>query len=126
MGRELDHNLSLLSKWTADVEKLLRQVASDDRSVYSFFMYTNFQRSFIQQAFALGIIYERLSDEDVSTLNNVLLHFDQGIMAHLNGSVKQWQNATISKADMSKRFEFELQEINKMSEQLMHLRAKLA
>ena len=66
LKREFEYDISLMQEWIDEVDKILRKITANDNKVFSFMRYTFFQRSFMQEAFKFGIMYDALDNEDIS------------------------------------------------------------
>jgi hypothetical protein len=114
--REIKYDLSLLSTWAKQVAKILGQVAAEDKRVWEVLGYGKFQRTFIQQAFVSGVLYDRLSDEEIRGLEEVVSHFDLGLMNYFQSLISEWQNGEVAKLKMHQSFQFECDEIQRFTE----------
>lgn len=121
LKREFEYDISLLQEWIDEIDKVLRKITAGDPQVFSFLRYTFFQRSFIQEAFRSGIMYNTLNNEHISNLNNILLHCDIGIEQFLNGSIQQWKTRQLPQQDALRQFEFEKEELKKYQKHLREI-----
>lgn len=121
LKREFEYDISLLQEWIDEIEKILRKITANDPQVFSFLRYTFFQRSFTQEAFRAGMVYDSLDNEHVSNLNNILLHCDIGTEQYLNGSIQQWKIGKQPQPTALDQFEFEKGELKKYQKQLREI-----
>jgi len=118
LKREFEYNLSLIRDWIEEIEKILRKISSSDKKVYSYLQYSYFQRYFIQEAFKLGIMYNLLSNEELSKLNNSLIHCSLAGEQYINSIVSQWKSGKIEQSDALGRFEFEKEQLQQHKKHL--------
>jgi len=107
LKREFKYNLSLISNWIDEYDKILRKITADDFQVYPSLRYTYFQRYFVQMSFGHGILYDKLTDEEVSSLNAILLHFDSADEQYIQNLINRWKDSTIDKVTTLRDMELE-------------------
>jgi hypothetical protein len=125
LKREFEYDISLLQEWIEEIEKILRKITANDPAVFSYLRYTFFQRTFMQEAFRTGMMYNSLNNEDISNLNTVLLHCDLGIEQYVNSFIKQWQTGQLGQQEALRKFEFEKDELGKYKKRLQKILQKL-
>ncbi len=107
LRRELEYDISYLGTLIEQIDKFLRAVVSNNHSIYMYLRYVFFQRTFIQGAFHRGVLYKKLKDNEISKLNEILMHLDYGLEKQANDYIVKWQNNGVDQADASRYFEFE-------------------
>jgi len=125
LKREFEYDITLVQEWIDEIDKILRKATANNREVFSYLRYTFFQRFFLQEAFRTGIMYNSLVDEDISNLNNILLHFDIGIEQYLYGLIQNWKNGQIVQPEALRSFEFEKEQLQIFKKNLAKISEKL-
>lgn len=125
LQRELSYNISWLQELADDIDKILRQIIADDHGIYHYLRYSYFQRYFIQESFRNGILYDKLNNEDISYLNQMLLHCDVGVEQYVNSLIAQWKNQQIDKKAAVDNFEFQKSELVRYKKHLEQLLLKI-
>jgi hypothetical protein len=121
LKREFEYDISLLQEWIDEIDKILRKITANDPQVFSYLRYTFFQRFFMQEAFRSGIMYNSLNNENISNLNNILLHCDTGIEQYVNGAIQQWKTGQQPQQEVLRQFEFEKEELKKYQKHLREI-----
>lgn len=125
LKREYEYDVSLLQEWIDEIDKILRKITANDKQIFSFIRYTYFQRSFIQEAFRSGLMYNSLNNEEISNLNTILLHCDTGIEQYINGIIHEWKTDQKPQQEALRNFEFEKEELKKYQKHLREILSKL-
>lgn len=125
LKREFRYNLSLLNNLLNDINKTITKISADDKDVFFYFRYANFQRLFLQEAFRLGLLYDKLKDDDINNIDGILTHFSASYESYINQKIDEWKNDGINKKDMLKIFEFERDTLEKYIKQLEQIKAKV-
>ena len=125
LKREFAYDISLLQEWVGDIDKILRKITADDQNVFYFLRYTFFQRHFIQEAFRCGLLYNLLTDEDISNLNTALVHCDVGGEQLANGNVQLWKTGQLPLKEALGIFEFEKECLLKYQKHFRNVLEKL-
>jgi len=126
LKREFQYDISLLQEWIAEIDKILRKISASDHDVFNFLRYTFFQRTFMQEAFRSGLIYNSLNNEQLSNLNNILLHCDVRIEQYINGTIHEWKTSQKPQQEALRQFEFETEELRKYQKHLKEILVILA
>ena len=105
----------------AEIDKILRKISASDHDVFNFLRYTFFQRTFMQEAFRSGLMYNSLNNEQISNLNNILLHCDVGIEQYINGIIHEWKTSQKPQQEALRQFEFETDELRKYQKHLREI-----
>jgi len=121
LKREFEYDISLLQEWIDEIDKILRKITANDHEVFSFLRYTFFQRFFMQEAFRSGLMYNSLNNEQISNLNNILLHCDAGIEQFINGIINEWKTSRKPQQEALRQFEFEKEELRKYQKHLREI-----
>ena len=95
LQREFDYNVALLDSWKSMIDKAVAQVASGDHQVFEFFPYSRYSRLFTQQAFAAGLIFEVLGDDEAIALEDILRFFSAETESFLNAQIRAWNEGNI-------------------------------
>jgi len=114
-----------LNNFLSEIQKTITKITANDRQVYYYFKYSWVQRLFLQEAFRFGLLYDKLTNDDLSNLNAILLKFDiigEGI---INDKIKAWKENTISQQDMLKYIEFERDMLEEYIKNLKAIRDKI-
>lgn len=122
---EFRYNLSLLNNLLNDINKTITKISADDKDIFFYFRYSNFQRLFLQEAFRLGLLYDKLEDDDINNIDGILTHFGISYENYTNQKVDEWKNDGINKKDMLKIFEFERDTLEKYIKQLEQIKTKI-
>lgn len=125
LKREFEYDSALLQDWIEEIDKVLRKITANDLQVFSYLRYSFFQRSFMQEAFKLGIMYNSLNNEEISNLNNILLHCDVGPEQYVNNAIQQWKNGQLQQRDALGQFEFQKDELKKFRKNLQEIVKKI-
>ena len=121
LKREFKYNISLLKEWIDEIDKVLRKITAEDKQVYSYLKYSFFQRYFMQESFKLGIMYKLFDNEDIFSLNKVLLHCDIGMEQYVNSLIDRWKKGEIKRQEALDAFEFQKEELKEYKKHLEKL-----
>ena len=119
LQKELTFNITFLESFEDEIEKGLRQISADDKSVIIIWKFSQFQRLFIQEAFNKGLLYKHLRTEDITGVDAMLSFFtpaqDQLAIAQL----QSYKIGQAEKAVTLRNFEYnrnKIQEYKKLCE----------
>lgn len=113
LKREFAFNISLLETWLSDFADVIVKISNDDRNVYHYFKYADFQVFFLKKAFEFGIVYDLLKkDEDISKLIDMLNFFSSSSEQFVNQEIKLWKNNAIDKRTITDKMQFDKSKIN--------------
>ena len=118
LKREFEYDISQIKGWIEEIDKILRKITANDSNVFSYLKYSYFARSFIQQAFNSGILYNKLNDEEISNLNTILSHCDLGFEGYINSLITQWKSSSIEQKEVLSKFEYEKEALSKYQKEL--------
>ena len=124
LKREFEYNTSLLQDWINEIDSVLGKITTRDTIVFAYFKYSFYQRFFIQESFRFGIVYDILTNDDVSNLNTILLHCDVGVESYVNDLVKRWREKRIEQQEAFRGFDFEKKALQKFKKQLEEISGK--
>jgi len=113
LKREFEFNISLLETWLSDFADVIVKISNDDRNVYHYFKYADFQVYFLRKAFEFGIVYALLKkDEGISKLIDMLNFFSSSSEQFVNQEIKLWKNNGIDKKTITDKMQFDKSKIN--------------
>ena len=124
LKRELAFDVELLNSWLDDYDKILRQITANDKPVYVYLRYGDFQLSFIQNAFSIGLLYDHLNDEQILKLNTILTHFSSGEQ-RVNQRIHQWNTDEIPQKEALGMFQYEKDIVGRYSKDFQVILATL-
>ena len=105
--RELTYNLNLLEQWEKQIDSIILKIATNKNNISEYIKYSDYQRTFTQECFSKGILYDELNDDEIANLNKILIHFNFHGESYINDLITAWKNnETERKEEIEKMIEF--------------------
>lgn len=123
---EFDYNISLLSKYEADLSKCIEAINADSRSVFTTVQYDKIARYFSIQFYREGLVMKYLHPEDVKNWNDFLSSLGEGAEAYILDTLEKWRDSNIDKQKAFKAIEHERNHVEYARKMCEYLKAKIA
>jgi hypothetical protein len=109
---ELEYNEHYLKRVLGDLQKYIEKITVDDKQLYCVFNFSQYQRLFISQYFQQGLLYEKLSPDDINQIELILSHFTQNGESWLYGHVERWKKGELPQKEALSVFSYERDQLN--------------
>ncbi len=123
--KELEFNLAFLEEYKEDIEKLLRQIAANANDVLAAFRSYRLQRTFVQEAFYAGLLYEKLDIEDISQIDTMLTYFTTPTDQLAYKDLDAYNSNNIDQNVALQKFEFMKGEVERYCKLMNKIKEKL-
>ncbi|OGY23187.1 MAG: hypothetical protein A2172_02300 [Candidatus Woykebacteria bacterium RBG_13_40_15] len=125
LKKEFEFNIEFLKAYKEDFDKMLRQIAADDKNIFTIFKFNKLQRLFISEAFQRGLLYKFLNSGEITDMDSMLNFFtyttDNMAWNTLNG----YKEGRIAKQVALSQFEWDNDQIKKYISVLENLKKKI-
>jgi len=105
--KEFEFNNEYLKKIIADLNKVIEKITVNDKEVFIFFNYLNYQRLFISTYFQQGYLYEKLEPAEINIIDAILNQMSVTGQNYINNSIESWKGGQLSQAQIMKILGFE-------------------
>ena len=123
--KEFEFNEHFLAKIKEDVKKVIEKVTVDDHNVYQYLKYVNYQRLFTQNYFQQGLLYKKLSPDDINLLDNILRHMDQPGERYINNIISRWNAGEFTQQEALNKLSFERDSLEEFLKNLIMIKEKI-
>lgn len=121
---EIEFNLSFLEKYREDINDLIGRIQADDKEVYFNMRSHKLQRSFITQYFTEGLLYEKLTADEIDDLDSILGFFTDTTNRLGWEKLDQFRSGDITKAKARSHFKYDLDKIKEAESILLVIKEK--
>lgn len=99
--RETQYNRKLFERWEKALQRVQAKVAADDRTIVEYIGYTEFLRSFLDAAFREGILFERVDNDFLQDISQMLTLVSLIQEQLINQKIIQWNLQQVTKKDIT-------------------------
>jgi hypothetical protein len=122
LQREFEYNIALIDSWKPSMDKAITQIAAGDQQVFEWFPFSRFSRIFTQQAFAAGLIFEVLNNEQAIALEDVLRFFSYDNETYVNNQIRDWKSGTLDQKEALRSMHYNQEMLVKYRKELASLK----
>lgn len=123
--KEFEFNDRYLKKILDDLKKAIEKITVNDKNVFYYFNYVNYQRLFINSYFQEGYLYEKLEPDDINLIDTILSRMSLGGQYYVNNSIQMWKNGGINQQQILNIVGFERDSIEKYIKDIGGLKQKI-
>ncbi len=105
--KELEYNDNFLNGLKNKLNKVIERVAINDKNVFHYFIYSTYSRYFMHAYFNEGYLFEKLSIDDITNINDIFMKMSEPYQQIINESIEQWKQGTLSQADLLGKLAYE-------------------
>lgn len=107
VAKELDYNIKLFNQQIGNLNKIIEEVAANNKSIHISYGFKNFQSSLLSIYYNTGHAVEKLTSEDILYLSTILDHVQGQLPNLVNDEISNWNNggasATVTKVLVDER-----------------------
>jgi len=124
--KEFEFNGHYLQSLLGNLNKAIEKINADDKKLYYYCYYKDFQRLFIHLYFQQGIHYEKLNPDDINLLITILNHMTQDVQYFVNSSIQSWKDTKISQQEILDILRFQRDTIEKFIKDIGQIKKKIS
>jgi len=122
---EFDYNIHLFEQFVEDLTKCLEKISLDEKAVYSKVDYEHFAYFFFREFYRQGLASKLFHYEDIRRWSEIVANSALGAETYLQESLKDWRDSKIDKQKISKRVNFERDQLQYSIDMLKYLKARI-
>jgi hypothetical protein len=100
VSREVQFNINFLDKMKIELDRLTQNVSANDVTILPVFKFDKFQRTFLAEAFNKGLLYQKLSDDEINTVDSMFGYFFSTTNEYLARMVVDFRTGDMTAAQM--------------------------
>lgn len=111
LSREIQFNLNMLEKMKIELERLIQDVSANNTDIFPVFKFDKYQRTFLLDAFNQGLLYKKLTDDEINTVDSMLGYFFSTTNDFLRDMIESFKTGETKPANMLNLLRYNVDEV---------------